>query len=284
MSDEEKHNYILSNRRPINNSLLFRKKKLIQEKIRIIDKNIDISDWVNKDIYLYVIDMTPMSKGRLFFYSANGEDEVYIDYNFLKDNSNYEVIIHQLTHELLHSLCQFMNQKKIYQTFNHNWFDDDRIYRGIDEATTQMFTDEFETKKLNEEQDSNFYFIKNIMRILKVIIGEKELLLQYLNRSDSFEQSFNNISNNKFIEFSKLINKIYCLNYEIFNKLKLRLDYSTDTIELNDLKKEVIYIVNDIIKDSLILIPDLHNQLETEFSDNNFYEEYFDVYNLNKSK
>ena len=58
------------------------------------------------------------------------------------------------------------------------------------------------------------YFVKNIMRIMKVLFGKALLAGQYLNNDLGFTSAFNDRASYKFEPFAKLMNDIYYLSRE----------------------------------------------------------------------
>ena len=136
--------------------------------------------------------------------------EIYLDENFISKEKNKEVVNSQITHELLHSLSNKIEDESSY-LFNCKG----NKLQGIDEATTQMFTEEIEGIRLNRYQDS-LYFLKNVMRVLKHVVGTDKIASQYLQNDNSFEEEFNKLSNNKFNEFASLMNYVY--NFEATNR------------------------------------------------------------------
>lgn len=275
MTEDEKYNYLIQNRFQLDNTILMAKKKLIIDNIKRINNNINLSDWLNKNIPMFVAPVSKIHRGRLIVQPTDIGEEIYIDKEFYDNPEKKNIIIHQLTHELLHTICRIRKKENTIATryFSHDWYDNDGIYLGIDEATTQMFTDEFENYKLSKEEDPNFYFIKNIMRIMKVIIGEDKLLMQYLNYNNEFEESFNYISNNKFTEFATNINKIYNLMYIISKNKEVSKEASKEIEDLKRAQNIILNITQQIINEQAKKNSNLQIMLEQEFTDSSFYKD-----------
>lgn len=279
MTDDKKYNYLIQNRVQLDNTVLMVKKKLIINNIKKINGNINLSDWLNKDIPLFVAPVSKMYRGKLIVQPTDIGEEIYIDKEFYDNPEKDDVITHQLTHELLHTICRIGKKEGAIATqyFSHDWYDNDGIYLGIDEATTQMFTDDFEGYKLSKKEDPNFYFIKNIMRIMKIVIGEDKLLMQYLNYNNDFEESFNNISNNKFTEFAANINKIYNLMYIINKSKKENKDVSKEVEDVKNVQNIVLNITREIINKRVKNDSNLEMILEQEFIGSSFYKDEFNM-------
>lgn len=260
---------IKASRKMIDNSILYEKRKNIINKIKQINPKLEFDYWINSNILLYV---APIKKiGTLAcIYEGDGFD-VYIDESFAENKNNKEVIVHQLTHELLHILCREQrNSRGHIKQFGHDWYYNDSMLLGLDEATTQLFADDIENDILSKEHDPNFFFIKNIMRILKVIIGEEKLMMQYLNFNNDFEEAFNSLTNNQFDDFANMMNKIYKLNM----KIKIEdnnINYGQiETTLLENLQNDMAKMMKNLISLSIQRNPDLKVLLENEFMGNEF--------------
>lgn len=253
------HEELKLTRQALDKQLILEKKQLIINKLSHLLNPEDYSEWLNQEIPLYVAPIHKYYKGRLVHLPIEDYEEIYIDENFYNDDTKSEVIKHQLTHELFHSLSQLEKNNSRGKGFGHYWSYKNGMFRGVDEAVTQMFTDNVESFELNEFQDKNHYFIKNIMRILKVIIGEDKLLMQYLSYNNSFEDIFNEISNNQFDEFVYNINQVYKLSCE-----------NRDLDTLKDLKQNLILFIRNLIEQEKTKNSELESLLEKEFENNDF--------------
>ena len=266
MEWEQMNEILNKGRKQLDNSILRTKKQLILDKINNINSSLHFNEWLNIEIPLYTAPLHLFSLGRLCVYPTEQGEVIYIDDEFYNNNENKDVVVHQYTHELLHSLRQVKkteNESVRTLLFAHKWFEYDHIFTGIDEATTQMFTDDFENFRLSKEQDNSFYFIKNIMRFMKVIFGEEKLLMQYLNYNQEFEKEFNKMSNNRFIEFARLINDIYNLEKE-----------KTNIAELEYKKKEVINIVKSMVREAKKTNPNIMDLISNDLQDDDFLNFY----------
>jgi hypothetical protein len=161
---------------------------------------------------------------------TNNGDDIYIDQEFVIDKTKESVIHQQLTHETVHSVCRTNDRK----WFGHVVTHDNSFLRGINEASTQMFTDNIENHVLEEKEDY-LYFIKGVMRLMSDAIGTNYLANQLLNNNTSFEDKFNEITENKFNDFAFILNDIYKLDKaqyytSIDNLEKERLTYHQNII------------------------------------------------------
>lgn len=266
----EQQNEILNReRKKLDDSTLTSKKQLIINNVRRINSSLEFSEWLNTQIPLYVAPIHLFSKGRLCVYPTESGEIIYVDDDFYNNQENKDVITHQFTHELLHSLRQvkkYADDKITTKLFCHAWYEYDKVLTGIDEAITQMFTDDFEEFRLDKAQDKNFYFIKNIMRFMKVMIGEEKLLMQYLNYNQEFEKEFDRISDNKFVEFATLINDIYNLEYK--NKT------NEEILLLESKKQQIVSIVKTMIDKTKEKNPDIVKLISDDLQNDDFLDEY----------
>ena len=141
------------------------------------------------------------NKGNVYF-------EIYIDEDFYRENPHIVAI--QLIHELLHAVSGFKDNQQYFFGHTHD-SGNMKEYIGIDEAITQIFAEDIANERLTKEEDY-LYFIKNIMRIMKILFGKEKLANQYLNNYQEFEIEFNRITNYRFARLNKMINNIYVLS------------------------------------------------------------------------
>lgn len=194
-------------------TIISNKKSKILGYFMNFDATVDLSNLKNRiysNIILYKAPLFQIHRSNMLNCSTPNSDEIYIDEKFLITKGNEDIIIHQLTHETLHSLCKGNNR---HMVFGHIITSDNEYMKGINEAVTQIFTDDIENSELGPKDDY-LYFIKNIMRIMKNTVGPEFLVNQYLNNNSSFEDRFNEITNEKFNDFAFIINNIYKLNKE----------------------------------------------------------------------
>lgn len=196
----------------------------------------------------------------------DGSKDIYIDENFAVNNLDITNI--QITHEVLHGLSQMKDGNQYF--FGHKYDGNkNNVFHGIDEATTQLFAEEIENKRLSSEDDY-LYFIKNVMRIMKVIFGVDKLANQYLNNTNEFENEFNKLSNNNFNYFIKIINDNYILSKKNnYNKLTKK---EMDLLKSN--QEEILNFVELLIFKSLENNPDIKNKINKELKLENFRELY----------
>jgi len=208
MSKDYKQEYeeLIKTRKYLDYNIIKDKKRNSWNYFRSLDiclKNLEKN--MTNNIFLYSAPLKEIHGTNMANWPIINGSEIYLDTCFLLDNANIEIINCQLTHEVLHSLSRKIGGGKNW--FNHN----EDIYEGIDEFTTQFFTEEIEKTELNEKEDY-LYFGKNIMRNLSDIIGIDKLSSQYLNNDRNFEVTFNSLSTVSFLEFANCMNTIYELS------------------------------------------------------------------------
>ncbi|MBO6233033.1 MAG: hypothetical protein J6N78_03115 [Clostridia bacterium] len=140
------------------------------------------------------------------------EQVIYMDDEFLKENP--DIAMFQITHEALHGVSLYRNgEKVVFGHYNTKGGSATNPYSALNEATTQMFAEAVEGKRLSENEDY-LYYIKNIMRAVTVLFGEEKVADQYLGNNISFENDFNQFSGNKFDYFAQIMNDIYHLEHK----------------------------------------------------------------------
>lgn len=192
----------------------------------------------------------------------DGSKEVYIDETFALNNPQITNI--QTTHEVLHGLSQMKDGNQHF--FGHQYQGNGQsVYTGLDEATTQLFAEDIEQCHLSESEDY-LYFVKNVMRVMKVIIGADKLANQYLNNNNMFEQKFDSLTNGKFSSFASVMNEIYALS-----KTKHYAKLNDSDMKLLDTRKEqVISFVQGLVKSISKNNSQLLQSLTLEIQDENF--------------
>lgn len=261
----EKYNKLKQFRILLDKSIINHKKIKITEflkNLRINDERVNNN--LNINFPLYSAPIKEIYGSQLMNYY----DEIYIDSQFIANPNNSTIINCQLTHELLHSLSND-ELGRIY-FFGHLV---DENYLGIDEATTQLLTEEIEGYYLDEKNDSRFYFIKNIMRILKVVISEEHLIKQYLNIDNSFENEINALMNDNdwLNRFSIMIKKYY-----IFKGNKNHID------DLKILEQEIIERTLQVIDRQISYDSNVYKKIVSEFEKIN--SDFLEKYNILKNK
>jgi len=200
-------------------------------------------------------------------------DEIYIDKNFLSNAENFDIINHQLTHETLHSTTRAKGLR-----FGINIEESNDNCRGINEAVTQVFADDIEGSELGPEDDY-LYFIKNVMRVMKNTVGPNLLANQYLNNNRSFEERFNQITNNKFDDFAFIINNIYKLSKEKHYR-KINKDEEDMLIAHQNI---ILEFTSVFVKKVAGTQPDVYSRIKNDFFNNNFLPS-LKIEQLNKSE
>lgn len=255
----EKYNKLKQNSNSLDKGILESKKS----KISTYLKNVRINDSrVNNNLYfdiqLYSAPVREIYNSTFIYYY----DAIYLDKEFISNPQNTNIVNCQLTHEILH--CLNNDEKGRQYFFGHLV---DQNYIGIDEATTQLFTEDIEQTYLTEQQDSRLYFIKNIMRILKIVFGQDLLFKQYLNINNEFENTVNNLMNNEqwIKDFALMMTKYYTLKSQ-----KLDLE------NIKILEQEIIAKIFEIIDKQLLYDSTVYQRINNEFANinSNFLYDY----------
>lgn len=241
------------------------KKRMAWEYFRILVSVSNLEQNLNKGFSLFYAPLRQIKGVNMCCWPCkDGSKEIYVDEDFALNNSKITNI--QMTHEVLHGLSQMKGANQYF--FGHQCQENDQsIYTGIDEATTQLFAEDIEQQRLKEKEDY-LYFVKNIMRVMKVIFGVDKLANQYLNNNNQFEQEFNKTTNGKFDAFVKFMNDVYILSKEkYYSKLNV------GDIQLLDTKKEQIAnFVKELINSNSKTKPQLSQILFVEILDKDFLD------------
>lgn len=171
---------------------------------RNLKKNVEIGQ------RLYRAPVSQYTGGKLL--NRPLEQVIYMDDEFLKENP--DIAMFQITHEALHGVSLYRNgEKVVFGHYNTEGGSATNPYSALNEATTQMFAEAVEGKRLSENEDY-LYYIKNIMRAVTVLFGEEKVADQYLGNNINFENDFNQFSGNKFNYFATEMNSIYNLEHK----------------------------------------------------------------------
>lgn len=253
---QEKYNSLKETRQLLNPNKIDNIKK--QSLYYFSDLNIDLVN-LEKNFQIpmtfYKAPVRKIHNTNLVNWHINNGNEIYIDELFLLNPENESILNCQLTHEILHTLSQSTTNKQL--CFGHNT----PLLTGLDEATTQILAEDIIGIRLSEQEDY-LYFIKNIMRVMKVITGEELLADQYLNHNHSFEQTFNKISSNNFEYLVTKLNQIYNLS----KKEWYQTISNSEKLHLAILKKQLLKFTKIIIEAQEV--PD--NKIITELQDEKF--------------
>ena len=227
--------------------------------------NIDMSNIsrnLSKSVTVYQAPLEKIHGTKLVNWPIKNGAEIYIDNDYITNKNNHKIINCQLTHELLHTISELRNPNQNF--FGHQLeFDTTtqnykpNIYTGINEATTQMFTEMIENTELTETEDY-LYFLKKTMEKLANIIGIDKLASQYVNNDRNFEAEFNKITNGKldtfatmnFDTFATIMNSIY--------NISKRQKYET----ISEKEKEMLQIQKQEINKIIILLSNKINQYQ----------------------
>lgn len=232
-SNEEQYRLLEQTRMLLNPKIIQEKKRKIWEYFRIIP-GVSVSNMEERmklNTILYRAPLFKIHGSYMVNWPINNNgDDIYIDQEFVIDKTKENVINQQLTHETIHSLCRTNDRKR----FGHVTSNDNEYLRGINEAATQIFTDNIENHVL-EEQEDYLFFIKGVMRLISDAMGPSYLANQLLNNNTAFEEKFNEITENKFYDFAFILNDIY------------KLDKAKHYTSINDLESERLTRHKDII-------------------------------------
>lgn len=194
--------------------ILINKKRKIWEYFRHFVNVSNLEKNISNKFSLFFAPLKQIHGATMVCWPVGDTKEIYVDEDFVKMNPELTSV--QLTHEVLHGLSQFKVGKQ--HIFGHECKDDSALkYTGIDEATTQMFTEDIEKRRLSKEEDY-LYFLKNIMRVMKALFGKEIIANQYLNNGNQFEEEFNKLTSYKFEPFVVLMNEVYILTKKYRHK------------------------------------------------------------------
>lgn len=252
-------------------------------------KNVDMTNVINNmqrgtKVYSTPLKSIVPESGRLV--NIPSKNVVFVDEKFMKENP--DVALLQVTHELMHAVSLYRNGKVV--TFGHSSSggSDTNKYNGVLEACTQMFAEEAEGKRLPENVDY-LYYLKNIMRIMKVLFGEEiQILENYklnLNKSVAELIRLKTMDNPKIFDvitneiqderFSKQLNPNLILS-SVKNENAQKQDSQQDEI-LIDFAKKFCSSYRYLESDS-----DYGERVNSEESDIEYVAEYINKYNASE--
>lgn len=175
----------------------------------------NISKNLTKPVSIYKVPLMKIHGSNMVNWPVKDESEIYIDNDFYDNPNNQKIINCQITHELLHTLSSYMNPMQFHMghqiEINRNNNKPHSIYIGVNEATTQLFTEMIEGNQLSPTEDY-LYPIKTIMKKVANAVGIEKLASQYINHTREFEDSFNKITNVDFGTFASVMNDVYNLS------------------------------------------------------------------------
>ena len=209
ISIDEQYKRLEQTRMLLNPKVIPEKKRKIWEYFRGF-QGVDITNLekrIRTNTILYRAPLFKIHGSNMVYWPTNNGEDIYIDQEFVIKPENADIINQQLTHETLHSLCRTDDKKM----FGHITTSENAYLKGINEATTQVFTDDIEGNLLGPKDDY-LYFIKNIMRIIKSALSPESVANQFLNNNTDFEDRFNEITNDKFNDFAFILNSIYTIS------------------------------------------------------------------------
>ena len=191
---------------------------------------------LTKSVSVYKAPLVKIHGSRMVNWPVRGKSEIYIDDEFYSNPNNQQIINCQITHELLHTLSEYMNPLQYFMGHQMKIGGNNKlycIYIGINEATTQLFTEMIEGKQLSPSEDYVLYPLKNVMKKVAGVVGIDKLASQYLNHTRDFEEGFNKMTDVDFSTFASVMNDVYNLSRKQKNH-----DFSH--IEQDVLRKRII--------------------------------------------
>lgn len=264
MDYKSHHEQLINNGTRLDNILIDDKKIRTLEyfKNKVIIPTNNIQNNMSKSYKVYSSPVRKIHGTSMVCYTNESEAIIFIDEKLYKSNPPLMHI--QLQHEVLHGLSSGING--IPYRFGHITISNDTVFRGINEATTQMFAEDIYGMRLSKKDDY-FHYTKNIMRILKVLYSSEIIANQYFNGNTSFEDKINEQTDNGFAEFASEINRIYRISQkEFYNEISQ--DEESERIYLENCINEVVTSLITKSND-----PDINQKILEEI-DQEFYEEY----------
>lgn len=210
MTINEEYQELLKYRKIQPNNILVEKQRNAWLYFRNITNVRNLEKNINSKPPLYYAPLKQIHGSNMVSWPVQSGSEIYVDEEFAINNEKLVNI--QLQHEILHNLANRINGNQSFFGYLYDGSGKTN-YIGINEATTQMFAEDIIGLRLDEETDY-LYFVKNIMRIMKVLFGKALLAGQYLNNDLGFTSAFNDRASYKFEPFAKLMNDIYYLSRE----------------------------------------------------------------------
>ena len=210
MTINEEYQELLKYRKIQPNNILVEKQRNAWLYFRNITNVRNLEKNINSNPPLYYAPLKQIHGSNMVSWPVQSGSEIYVDEEFAINNEKLVNI--QLQHEILHNLANRINGNQSFFGYLYDGSGKTN-YIGINEATTQMFAEDIIGLRLDEETDY-LYFVKNIMRIMKVLFGKALLAGQYLNNDLGFTSAFNDRASYKFEPFAKLMNDIYYLSRE----------------------------------------------------------------------
>ncbi len=263
MTIQEQYNELVRYRKIQSMDVINEKKRKAWEYFRKRVPVMNLEKNLRDEFSFYYAPVRQIRGSSLVCWPFPNRTEIYADETFALDH--LELVRLQLTHEILHGLSETRDGKQF--TFGYPYIDSESIYTGINEACTQVFAEDIEQTRLSESEDY-LYFIKNIMRVMKVLIGEDKLANQYLGNDTSFEESFNRLTENKFMDFAQFMNRVYTLDK---NKKYHRGNF-TDQDEqiLSIYKEQIVDFTKNLIEKNSKINPQLIVSIKKELQDEEF--------------
>lgn len=262
MTINEEYQELLKYRKNQPSNILVEKQRNAWAYFRNIANVTNLEKNMNSNSPLYYAPLKQIHGSNMVSWPTKSGSEIYVDEEFAKNNETLVNI--QLQHEILHNLANRVNGNQSFFGYLYNGSGKSN-YIGINEAITQMFTEDIIGLRLDEETDY-LYFIKNIMRIMKVLFGKELLAGQYLNNDLGFTSTFNDMTSYKFEPFAKLMNDIYYLSrekkYQFLNKNQIE--------ELTRKQQSILDFTNGLIRQSLNYNKDIMNDVCFEIQDDLF--------------
>ena len=260
MTIEEQYKELSKYRKIQLSNILVEKQRNAWTYFRNITNVTKLEKNINSNSPLYYAPLKQIHGSNMVSWPVKNGSEIYVDEEFAVNN---EILVNiQLQHEILHNLANRVNGNQSFFGYLYDGSGNSN-YIGINEATTQMFAEDIIGLRLDEEIDY-LYFVKNIMRIMKVLFGKELLAGQYLNNDLGFTSTFNDRTSYKFEPFAQLINDIYYLSKE--KKYK---SLSQNQIEELTKKQQSILdftsgLIHQFLKDNKDIINDVCFEIQDD--------------------
>lgn len=260
MTIQEQYIELQKTRKIQSSDILKNKKRIAWEFFRNYTCLSNLEKKLSLNFILYLAPLREIYGTNLVHWPNGANSEIYVDEIFAQNNPELKNI--QLQHEVLHGLSRSNNGMEL--CFGHQYDKDKKSnYTGLNEATTQMFTEDMSGVRLDENSDY-LYTIKNIMRVIKIIFGTNDIASQYFNNSNIFEERFNRVTSFKFEPFALLMNDVYMLD----KKREYNLLTQEQIKDLEDKKNKLFGFVSNLINqfalDNPVIIDEICNELNDE--------------------
>ncbi len=266
MTINDEYQELLKYRKKQPSNILVEKQRNAWAYFRNITNVTNLEKNINSNPPFYYAPLNQIHGSNMVSWHVQNGSEIYVDEEFAVNNETLVYI--QLQHEILHNLANRVNGNQSFFGYSYDGSGKSNYigkYIGINEATTQMFAEDIIGLRLDEKTDY-LYFVKNIMRIMKVLFGKELLAGQYLNNNLDFTIAFNDRTSYKFEPFAQLMNDIYYLSL----KKKYRSLSESETEALTKKQQFILDFTSRLIHQFLNYNKDIMNDVCFEIQDDLF--------------